>query len=588
MTNHIIDIERTEIMTALKYDEVIEVQGVRIPFVPSIITPQIERQMRMGKYEGGECSAARKWVFPGDRVLELGSGVGLVSSAISKIGGVEKVVSIEANAGLIDLIEETHRINDITNVEIRNGIAADKTSEDVPFYVRGNFWASSMEPDSRPYREKVMLPAYGIGDLIEELRPTVIVADIEGGELDVFENVDLKGVRTIIIEVHPLVYGVEGQRSLLKNLDEQGFRAEQEYVTGSVWVLTRHPKSEAPRIHTRGASEPKHASDAPHIVIPTCMKDEGPFLLEWIAYHRSIGVNDFVVFTNDCSDGTDLMLDRLDELGVVTHLPNPAVAAGSTFFQPLAMKFAVDMPQVRRADYVIQTDVDEFINIKVGEGHLTDLFEAAGPFHVLSISELNFSSNAQWEITDTWVTEAFREHETHHPGHWQARRGVKSIIHGLDNFESWPVHRPGVVPGTHDQLIWLDGSGEPVPEEFLLKHENGIDRRGRYDLVQLDHHPLRSAESFLLKQDRGDVVNKDRTADLHYYRKRALGGHFDGAIDNKLSAARETWEILVSDEKLSRLHKDAVDYHQERAKQIQHQASFTEMRQWLKDNYFPD
>ena len=31
-------------------------------------------------------------------------------------------------------------------------------------------------------------------------------------------------------------------------------------------------------------------------------KNEGRFLLEWIAYHRLIGVSDFLVYTNDCED----------------------------------------------------------------------------------------------------------------------------------------------------------------------------------------------------------------------------------------------------------------------------------------------
>lgn len=267
-------------MAKLNYAEEIEIQGIRIPFVPEIITPRIERQMRKGNYEIGECNAAREWVRAGDRVLDLGAGVGLVSSAIARIPGVEKVVSIEANLKLVEMIEETHRINSIDNVELRNGIVAKEAAADVCFYLREHFWSSSMEPDSRPYHEKVLMPAYGINDLIEELCPTVIISDIEGGEIDVFEGIDLSGVRTVIIEVHPLVYGLEGQRKVLKYLDDQGFRAEREYLSGSVWIFNRHPKEEVPRIYTRGPTSPAHNLTNPRIVIPTCMKNEGPYLLE--------------------------------------------------------------------------------------------------------------------------------------------------------------------------------------------------------------------------------------------------------------------------------------------------------------------
>ena len=82
----------------LDYDEVIETQGIRVPFVPAIITPKIERPMRNSRYEGGECATLRRVLRPGDRVLELGAGVGLISTVAAQVPGVERVVSVEAMA----------------------------------------------------------------------------------------------------------------------------------------------------------------------------------------------------------------------------------------------------------------------------------------------------------------------------------------------------------------------------------------------------------------------------------------------------------------------------------------------------------
>ena len=58
-------------------------------------------------------------------------------------------------------------------------------------------------------------------------------------------------------------------------------------------------------------------SDTSLTTIVTTMKNEGPFLLEWIAYHRAIGVSDFLVYTNDCTDGTDRMLKLLQKKNIV-------------------------------------------------------------------------------------------------------------------------------------------------------------------------------------------------------------------------------------------------------------------------------
>ena len=44
------------------------------------------------------------------------------------------------------------------------------------------------------------------------------------------------------------------------------------------------------------------------------VKNEAAFLLEWLAHHRAVGFTDFLVFSNDCDDGTDAMLERLATL----------------------------------------------------------------------------------------------------------------------------------------------------------------------------------------------------------------------------------------------------------------------------------
>ena len=88
----------------------------------------------------------------------------------------------------------------------------------------------------------------------------------------------------------------------------------------------------------------------------TSVKNEGPFLLEWLAHHRAVGFTDFLVFSNDCDDGTDAMLDRLAELGWLTHLPNPGPWKEGP--QWAALKRADAHPLVAQADWIAVIDVD--------------------------------------------------------------------------------------------------------------------------------------------------------------------------------------------------------------------------------------
>ena len=101
------------------------------------------------------------------------------------------------------------------------------------------------------------------------------------------------------------------------------------------------------------------------------VRNEGAFLLEWLAHHRAIGFTDFLVFSNDCDDGTDAMLDRLASLGWLAHVPNPGPHPKGPQWQ--ALKAAEAHPLVTGADWLMHIDVDEFVNIRTGDGRLPAL-----------------------------------------------------------------------------------------------------------------------------------------------------------------------------------------------------------------------
>ena len=64
-------------------------------------------------------------------------------------------------------------------------------------------------------------------------------------------------------------------------------------------------------------------------VIVACMRNEALFTVEWVAHHLAVGFDKIVIFTNDCDDGTDLLLSALQRGGApVLHLDNPGPSAG--------------------------------------------------------------------------------------------------------------------------------------------------------------------------------------------------------------------------------------------------------------------
>ena len=75
--------------------------------------------------------------------------------------------------------------------------------------------------------------------MVEELKPTVLLCDIEGGELDLLEHADLSGIRAIVMEFHPEAYEVEGMRKCKRILTQAGFEKNEDVSTRKVWTCTR-------------------------------------------------------------------------------------------------------------------------------------------------------------------------------------------------------------------------------------------------------------------------------------------------------------------------------------------------------------
>src|SRR4051812_34313256 len=54
-----------------------------------------------------------------------------------------------------------------------------------------------------------------------------------------------------------------------------------------------------------------------NVAVVAIMKDEGRYLLEWIAHYRSIGVTDIIVYDNESSDEGRELLEKLATAHVI-------------------------------------------------------------------------------------------------------------------------------------------------------------------------------------------------------------------------------------------------------------------------------
>ncbi|WP_417268825.1 glycosyltransferase family 2 protein [Celeribacter sp.] len=311
------------------------------------------------------------------------------------------------------------------------------------------------------------------------------------------------------------------------------------------------------------------------VAIVTCMKNEGPFILEWLAYHRTIGVEGFLVYTNDCTDGTDTFLDLLQEKGYVQHRENPFKGTGLKP-QHAALQAAEHEEVVANADWAISMDVDEFINVKVGDGTMSALFDALPDANLISCTWRLFGNANVHEYEDRFLLEQFDRAAPEFANKPHQAWGFKTLFKNIGLFKKFGVHRPkGLKPQIWDKIRWYNGSGKPMPRTEFRNAWRSTSATYGYDLVQLNHYAVRSAESFLVKRDRGRVNHVDRDQGLAYWFRMNNNFEQETSIQRMIPKLRAEFDRLMSDPEIAAQHKACVAAHSAKIAELRATETYT-------------
>ena len=283
----------------------------------------------------------------------------------------------------------------------------------------------------------------------------------------------------------------------------------------------------------------------------TTLRNEGAFLLEWLAHHRAVGFTDVLVYSNDCEDGTDAMLDRLQEMGLLTHVPNPGPWDEGP--QWAALKAADRHKALRRADWAMVLDIDEFVNIHAGDRTLAALFQAAPDVDVFPMTWRMFGNAGVIAYEDRPVTQTFTRaapRSLHWP--WRALM-VKTLFRADGSFGRLGVHRPRN-PAPDRTPRWFD----PTLGNRLFSEPG----RDPYGLMQLNHYALGAMESYIVKCDRGRANREGAAFDMSYWCDRNFCDDEDASVARLDSTAGRAQ--LLADPVLADLHAQAVAWRKAR------------------------
>lgn len=236
---------RTKVMVwlRLKNKTHIDFQGLSVPINRSGMTKGVLIQLARNDYEMPEIRGLQLAVRPGDRVLELGSGLGIITALAARATGQSGcVLAFEAIPEMIPDTRDFIAKAGISNVEIRNVILVPQASEDQTrqFHVSTSFQSSSMLGFA-VQREKsvISVATQRANDLLADFRPDVLICDIEGAEAELIPSLDARGIRAAVIELHPDRLSAEQIDGIHAALASQGLMQDSRPLGGTVVMYSR-------------------------------------------------------------------------------------------------------------------------------------------------------------------------------------------------------------------------------------------------------------------------------------------------------------------------------------------------------------
>ncbi len=253
----------------------------------------------------------------------------------------------------------------------------------------------------------------------------------------------------------------------------------------------------------------------------TTMRNEGPFILEWVAWQKMLGFDNVLIMFNDCTDHSPQLLRLLAKAGEIAirrHYPG-----ADEFPQPSAYAAVRSHPLLNTARWMMTCDVDEFLVITKGDGSLNALLDGGdAPYAGMAINWLIFGTGGQEGWRDEFVHRRFRR--SARPNAPQ-NNCYKSIVKNPLDFGKFRSHSPRYWRG---EGRWNTGGNYWVltdEKPFADYHPTESPRNSTtnegivHGVAHLNHYALQTREQYELKRGTPCVAEgRDRYTDDFFRR----------------------------------------------------------------------
>lgn len=268
------------------------------------------------------------------------------------------------------------------------------------------------------------------------------------------------------------------------------------------------------------------------IKLVSCMRNEAPFILEWVAHHLAIGFDEITIISNDCTDGSDRLLAALANIGAIRHLditPPRDVSPQMAAYAHLAKQ----ADYFANEDWVMVLDSDEFLNLPEGIDSVRERLEGiAKTTDIIALHWACFGDKgqAQWEKGDVSAQYLWRLADDN-----LLNGGVKSFVRGLSRFDRLSNHHPRKLMSKDEIRIRLP-NGEYISyrqtDGRLFRYIRHLPQSAMsYEFGQINHYCIKSFDSFLLRRARGLGYGDIPRYTEEYFQKFSKNAKvYDGSI----------------------------------------------------------
>jgi len=239
----------------------------------------------------------------------------------------------------------------------------------------------------------------------------------------------------------------------------------------------------------------------------TTMRNEGPYILDWVSYHLAIGFDHIFVYTNDNDDGSDELLHLLARHGVLTLIENAAAPTLSPQHKANAHALLL-LPHMLDYRWCALIDADEYIGFDAG------MFRGIVDFITWQETQPVDAIALCWQLHVAGRGDVWRDESTlrRFP---MRERGVNPHVKSLFRPRMFWYSHPHFPSSMHGRFIFRTEDGRIHHTHGVTERQAAFAERPSAELAWVNHYIMRTPCEALLKLARGRATQLGGEAVWH-------------------------------------------------------------------------